>query len=149
MSRILGKLTGTPDEPRPNNNPPAMTPMPSNVPATPTTVMQAYGTQGSTARSSCRSCSKSIETPRPSSKRNPVEIFTNGTGGTQFSFYRHNGLEDAIQRIGEQLHSEYLLSYNPNNKLEAGWHTITVEVSGHGKVEAKTRPGYWTAADFR
>ena len=42
-----------------------------------------------------------------------------------------------------------MLSYSPNNKSEGGWHTITVDVSGHGSARAKTRPGYWTAADFR
>jgi VWFA-related protein len=148
MSRILGKLTGTPDEPRPNNNPPAMTPMPSNVPATPTTVMQTYGTEGSRAEF----LPLMVEIFRDAKaifKAPPAEVFVHGTGGAQFGFYRNHGLEDAIQRMGEELNSQYMLSYNPNNKVEGGWHTITVEVSGHGKVEAKTRPGYWTAADFR
>lgn len=148
MSRVLGKLTGTPDVPRPNNNPPAMTPMPSNVPATPTTVMQTYGTEGSRAEF----LPLMIEIFRDAKaifKAPPAEVFVNGTGGAQFGFYRNHGLEDAIQRMGEELNSQYMLSYNPNNKIEGGWHTITVEVSGHGNVKAKTRPGYWTAADFR
>ena len=148
MSRVLGKLTAPPVDPRPNNLPPAMSPMPSNVPATPTTVMQTYGTEGSRVEF----LPLMIEIFRDAKaifKAPPAEVFVHGTGGAQFGFYRNHGLEDAIQRMGEELHSQYMLSYNPNNKTEGGWHTITVEVSGHGKVEAKTRPGYWTAADFR
>lgn len=148
MSRVLGKLTGTPDVPRPNNLPPAMNPMPSNVPATPTTVMQTYGTEGS--RAEFLPLLIEIFTDVKGVFKAPAaEVFVHGTGGAQFGFYRNHGLEDAIQRMGEELHSQYMLSYNPNNKVEGGWHTISVEVSGHGKVEAKTRPGYWIAADFR
>jgi len=148
MSRVLGKLTGTPDVPRPNNLPPAMSPMPSNVPATPNTVMQTYGTEGSRVEF----LPLMIEIFRDAKsifKAPPAEVFVHGTGGSQFGFYRNHGLEDAIQRMGEELNSQYMLSYNPSTKTEGGWHTISVEVSGHGKVEAKTRPGYWTAADFR
>jgi len=83
-------------------------------------------------------------------KAPPAEVFVKGTGGAQFGFYRGRGLEDAIQEMGGELHSQYMLSYSPNNKGEGGWHTINVEVSGHGpRIVAKTRPGYWMAADFR
>jgi VWFA-related protein len=148
MSRILGKLTGTPDTPRPDNLPPAMHPMPSNVPATPNTVMQTYGTEGDRAEF----LPLLIEIFRDAKaifKAPPAEIFVKGTGGAQFAFYKNHGLEDAIQAMGEELHSQYMLSYSPNNKEEGGWHTITVDVSGHGRVDAKTRPGYWIAADYR
>jgi VWFA-related protein len=148
MSRVLGKLTGTPEPPRPNNLPPAMTPMPSNVPATPTTIMQTYGTEGSRAEF-LPLLIEIFQNAKGIFKAPAAEVFVNGTGGAQFGFYRNHGLEDAIQRMGEELHSQYMLSYNPNNKTEGGWHTIGVEVSGHGNAKAKTRPGYWIAADFR
>jgi hypothetical protein len=148
MSRIIEKLTAPQEVPRPDPLPPAMYPMPSGVPATPNTIMQAYGTQGDSAQF----VPLLIEIYRDAKaifKRNPVEIFTNGTGGTEFSFYRHNGLEDAIERIGEQLHSEYLVSYDPNNKLEAGFHTISVYVSSPAAKRIQVRPGYWRAPDNR
>lgn len=149
MSRVLGKLTGSPDVPRPDPFLPAMHPMPSGVPATPTTVMQTYGTEGSSAQF----LPLLIEIFRDAKaifKAPPAEVFVKGTGGSQFGFYKNHGLEDAIQQMAEELHTQYMLSYSPNNKGEGGWHTIKVEVSGHGtKVDAKTRPGYWMAADFR
>jgi len=148
MSRILEKLTAPPPEPVPDRLPPAMYPLPSGVPATPNTVMQAYGTQGN----SVDFVPLLIEIYRDAKaifKRNPVEVFTSGTGGSQFSYYRRNGLEEAIQRIGEQLHSEYLISYSPNNKLDNGFHRISVYVNSPLARRIQVRPGYWMAPDNR
>lgn len=147
MSRILGKLTETPDI-RPDPFPTTSHPMPSMVPATPTTVMQTYGTEGNSANF----IPLFVELFRDAKgifKAPPAQVFTKGTGGAQFSFYRGKGLEDAIQQMSQELHMQYMLTYSPNNKDEGGWHSIRVEVSGHGKVHAETKPGYWIAADFR
>ncbi len=57
---------------------------------------------------------------------NPVEVFTKGTGGTEFSFAKQKGLEEAIAKIGEEIHSQDLISYSPNNKAEGGFHEIEV-----------------------
>jgi hypothetical protein len=78
---------------------------------------------------------------------NPVEVFTKGTGGQQFGFVKQRGLEDAIEHIGAELHSQYLISYNPNNKEEGGFHQIKVEVAAERDLKAvRTRPGYWLGA---
>jgi len=148
MSRIIEKLTAPPPVPTPDPLPPAMYPLPSNVPATPNTVMQTYGTQGDSAQF----VPLLLEIYRDAKaifKRNPVEVFTGGTGGSQFSYYRRGGLEEAIQRIGEQLHSEYLLSYSPNNRIEAGFHEIKVWVNSPIAKRIQVRPGYWWAPDNR
>lgn len=71
---------------------------------------------------------------------------TKYTGGREFGFATQRGLEEAISKIGEELHSHYLISYNPGNtKLEGGWHSIRIEVRKQG-YEVRTRPGYWMAA---
>ncbi len=148
MSRIIEKLTAPPPEPVPDRLPPAMYPMPSNVPATPNTVMQTYGTQGDSAQF-LPLLMEIYRDAKAIFKRNPVEVFSSGTGGSQFSYYRRNGLEEAIQRIGEQLHSEYLISYSPNNKIEAGFHQISVYVNSPMARRIQVRPGYWWAPDNR
>jgi VWFA-related protein len=143
MSHLLGTLSQAPPDQRPDNLPPAMHPMPSNVPATPTTVAQTYGTNGGRAEF----VPLMVEVFRDAKaifKTSPAELFTKGTGGNQFSFYRQRGLEEAITQIGEQLHSQYLISYSPNNKDEGGWHQIGVEVIGT-QYRTQTRPGYWLA----
>ena len=49
-----------------------------------------------------------------------------------------------ISGIGDELHSQYLLSYSPNNQTEGGFHEIKVVVN-RPKLEVRTRPGYWVA----
>ena len=144
MSHLVGTLTKGPPDPRPDNLPPAMHQMPGITPTTPTTVMQTYGTQGNSA-DFVPLMVEIFKDVKNIFKVSPAVLFTRGTGGNQFSFYRQHGLEDAIQQIGEQLHSQYLLSYSPNNKEEGGWHQISVDIVGTN-YRTQTRPGYWLAA---
>jgi VWFA-related protein len=145
MSRFLTTLTAPPPVPRPDNNPPAMRPLPPNVPATPNTVMQTYGTSGARAEF-IPLMVEIFKDVKAIFKDNPVELFTKGTGGTEFGFHGQRSLEEAIQKAGEELHSQYLVSYRPNNTDEGGFHEITVAVSGSFEArKVVTRPGYWLA----
>ena len=146
VSRLLSTLSAPPIQPRPDNRQPASIPLPSNTPATPTSVQQMYGIGGSSA-DFIPMMVELLKDVKAIFKDNPVELFTKGTGGSEFSFFRQRGLEEAIQKIGEELHSQYLISYSPSNKLEGGFHQITVEVLGHPEIKKiQTRPGYWLAA---
>jgi VWFA-related protein len=69
--------------------------------------------------------------------------FVNATGGAQFVFLRQKGLEDAIQRISQDIHSQYLVSYKPSNPTEGGYHTILVTIDREPTYNCRTRPGYW------
>jgi VWFA-related protein len=145
ISRVVTSIMAPADPGRPDNRPPAMTPLPSNAVATPNTVMQATGSEGGSAQF----VPMMIEVFKDAKAifvKNPSEVFTKGTGGEQYGFMRQRGLEDAIQRIGSELHSQYLVSYNPNNKSEGGFHQLRVEISGRRDATAKTRPGYWLGA---
>ncbi len=146
MSRVLGKLTASAPLPRPDPLPPAMHPMPSNVPATPTTVMQTYGTDGASANF-IPLLTEIFKDLKSLVKAPAADMFIMGTGGSKFDFYRGKGLEEAIQQMSAELHLQYMLSYSPNNKQEPGWHDIKVEVSGHGDTRVRTRPGYWMPAE--
>jgi VWFA-related protein len=144
ISRVVTTVSQKGPTPRPDLNPPAMHPLPSSVPATPNTVMQTWGTQGARAEF----VPLMIELFRDVKaifKDNPVELFTKGTGGNEYGFVRQRGLEDAFARIGEELHSQYLISYTPNNKEEGGFHKIAVEVERHPDYRVLARPGYWLA----
>ena len=145
ISRAMAGLTSRPADPRPDTLPPAMHPMPSNVPATPNTVMQTTGGQGASAQFiplmvEIFKSSKAIFVD------NPAEVFAKGTGGTEISFAKQKGLEEAISKIGAEIHSQYLISYNPNNKEEGGFHEINVEVNSQQAKTIRTRPGYWLAS---
>jgi VWFA-related protein len=144
ISRVVTTVTQKGPLPRVDPNPPAMHPLPSSVPATPNTVMQTWGTQGGRAEF----IPLMIELFRDVKaifKDNPVELFTKGTGGNEYGFVRQRGLEDAMARIGEELHSQYLISYTPNNKDEGGFHKIVVQVERHPDYKSLARPGYWLA----
>lgn len=145
ISRVVTSIMGRPQPPRPDNRPPAMTPMPSGIAPTPTTVMQTTGKEGSSAQF-VPLMVEIFKDVKSIFVDNPVEVFTKGTGGEQFGFVRQRGLEQAIERIGTELHSQYMISYNPNNKDEGGFHEIAVQVHAGRGVTARTRPGYWLAA---
>ena len=74
-----------------------------------------------------------------------LDVFTRYTGGKQYSFIKEKALERAVTALGEELHSQYLLSYTPNNLSEGGFHEIKVVVN-RPNLEVRTRPGYWVAA---
>lgn len=75
---------------------------------------------------------------------NPAEKMTKATGGAEFSFYKQKGLEDAIAKIGSEIHRQYIITYSPNNKDEGGWHEIRVGVT-QKNLSVRARPGYWMA----
>jgi len=151
MSRFITTLTAPPQPGRPDNRPPAMSAgsLPPGVPATPTTVSRATGGGGANA-GRAEFVPLLVELFRDAKaifKDNPVEAFTKATGGMEFGFHSQRTLETAIQQLGEQLHSSYTISYSPNNRDEAGWHEISVDVPGRPDVRrVQTRPGYWLGA---
>ncbi len=75
----------------------------------------------------------------------PLDVYTKYTGGREWGFRNTKQLQSDVQQIGNELHTQYLLSYTPNNQNEAGFHKITVEVLKPGLV-IRSRDGYWTAA---
>ena len=143
MSRFMTTLTAPPPVPRPDNRPPAAHQLPGGVPSTPTTVAQTYGQNGGRAEF----LPLMLELFRDAKavfKDNPVEAFTKGTGGSEFGFHSQRTLEEAVQHLGEELHSQYFISYSPNNRDEVGFHEIKVFVPGNAEVKrVQTRPGYW------
>ncbi len=74
-------------------------------------------------------------------KANTTQALARATGGTTFPFTRLRGLENAIQKLGDELHSQYLLSFVPSDS-RPGYHPIEVRVNG-GDFRIRARPGYW------
>jgi VWFA-related protein len=72
---------------------------------------------------------------------NAVDALTKTSGGAVFSFTRRKGLEDSIRKFGEELHSQYVLSFVPDQPAP-GPHTLEVRMARPGAFEVRTRPGY-------
>src|SRR5260370_21899492 len=89
--------------------------LPSNVLATPTTVLQSGILPGSNA-DAVPLLIEIFKDVKAIFVDNPAEKMTKATGGQEFSFYKQRGLEEAIQKLGSELHSQYKITYKPNNK---------------------------------
>jgi VWFA-related protein len=75
--------------------------------------------------------------------QNAGDALAKYTGGEKVSFTRLAGLERVIAKVGEDLHSQYLLSFQAGDSGEnQTYHEITVRVK-RSDVLVRTRPGYW------
>jgi len=70
-------------------------------------------------------------------------LFTKTTGGRALSFLKKNALEQAIQLVGEEVHRQYILSFQPRGGEAGKFHAIRVVVKNRPELQAKTREGYW------
>jgi len=139
ITQLAVRLTEKPTPPRPNPIDITAQPTVGGNPPTPTTDAQNYGP------AQAQFGPLLMEIYRDTKRifiDSPSEVFAKGTGGAEFSFVKQKGLEDAVQRISQEIRSQYLITYNPNNKGETGFHAIAVSLENPRYV-AKTRPGYW------
>lgn len=74
---------------------------------------------------------------------NTAEAFARATGGHHLSFETLSGLENVITRAGEEIHSQYLLSFVPHETDNKGYHHIEVAVPSKADAIVRARPGYW------
>jgi VWFA-related protein len=76
-------------------------------------------------------------------KANTVEALTKSTGGTTFPFTRQKALEGAIEKLGAELHTQYVVSFVPEAS-SPGYHTLEVRLVRPGEFRIRARPGYWS-----
>jgi len=145
INRLINKLAKKMDPPPLSHIPPGARPLPPGAALTSTNVDQFTNYGGATNTvvpilQELFTQVKAIFVP------NPLEVLTKHTGGREYSFLSQRDMEEVVSRMGEELHSQYLISYNPNTevRLQGGWHDIKVQVTRN--YQARTRPGYWVAA---
>jgi len=78
-------------------------------------------------------------------KDRPLEVAATATGGTFQPAFRDSKIENAVDAIGGELNSQYMLSYRPTGSDAPGYHQIKVSVNRAG-VKVRTRPGYYLEA---
>lgn len=79
---------------------------------------------------------------------NGHEALARYTGGMRVSFVKLKGLETVVQKIGEDLHSQYLLSFQSLSGQSVEDHKsyrdLRIRVRGMGAgTQVRHRPGYW------
>jgi hypothetical protein len=76
-------------------------------------------------------------------KTNVAAALARSTGGHHLAFLTLASLEKAISRAGEEIHSQYLLSFTPTSSAKEGFHQIQVAIPSRPDAVIRVRPGYW------
>ena len=140
ITQLAVRLTEKQPDPRPTPRDPTTMNNPLGIPNTPTTMEQNYGMGN---RAQFVPLLKEIYIDAKGLfVRDPATQFARSTGGHEFQFFKQKGLEEAVQRISQELHSQYVISYTPSTGSEGGYHTIEVSIDRTNLI-CKTRPGYW------
>jgi VWFA-related protein len=69
------------------------------------------------------------------------------SGGTTSEFARKRALEDALQRIGSDLHEQYLVTLPMQRNHPGTFHGIRVQVKGRPDLAVRSRSGYFELSD--
>ncbi len=140
ISHLVADVTGRAIPPRPDPLPPGAEHLPTGSTATPTEV-----TQNRDLGNWIPALKEIFDITKKPFVENPAAVMTQFTGGREFSFVSQSALEHALVQLGEELHSQYFISYHPDDLKEGGFHEIRVTVD-QPHLDVRTRPGYWTAA---
>lgn len=76
-------------------------------------------------------------------KADTARILAEYSGARKTRFATLHGLEGIVTSLGEELHSQYLLSYS-NQACAPGFHRIEVRLKSHPEAVVRARYGYWT-----
>jgi len=71
-----------------------------------------------------------------------LEIASAATGGEHVSTWKNWSIQNAIDEIGGELHSQYTLSYTPGGNVSDGYHEIKVTID-RKDLTVRARPGYY------
>ena len=74
-----------------------------------------------------------------------LEVAAASTGGIHYRALHEQTIQSALDRIGGELHAQYVLSFAPNPDPYEGFNEIKVMVDRDG-VKVRARPGYYAAA---
>jgi VWFA-related protein len=74
--------------------------------------------------------------------QNGLQIATTATGGAHLATWKNQSIEKAIDEVGGELHSQYMLTYTPTGTDASGYHEIKVDVD-RKELKVRARPGYY------
>jgi VWFA-related protein len=93
-----------------------------------------------------------VQQTKSAETRHSLEVGAAATGGAYYSTFRGRTIQNAIDEIGGELHSQYMISYSParksDDRQDFGYHQISVSIvpdKAKGK-KITFRPGYYIPA---
>lgn len=146
LSTTRAELQAKPKPPRGTGLPVGTLPPPPGVPDTPTLEDNRVGVGGGGGPIDLMAAAVWIVQHIQSQvKGNSLELAAAATGGASLSTFRDRSIEEAIDEIGGELHSQYTLSYIPTGANATGYHEIKVSVMRKGakNLTIRARPGYY------
>ena len=81
---------------------------------------------------------------RQRAKVDVAGLLARTTGAQTFTFLKRRGLEDAIQAVAQEVHRQYIVSFEPRGEETSRFHDIRMEVRGRPDLLVRTRSGYWS-----
>ncbi len=75
-------------------------------------------------------------------KNHQLEVAAASTGGVHYRALSDRTIESAIDKIGGEIHAQYILTYRPSAEDSPGFHKINVTVTP-SKAIVRARPGYF------
>ena len=73
---------------------------------------------------------------------NHVKALAQSTGGADYGFARQRGIENALEKMGIEVHVQYILSF-PQRETAPGMHRIEVSTPGRPDLQIRSRRAYW------
>jgi hypothetical protein len=70
-------------------------------------------------------------------------LFTRTSGGRALSFLKKGALEEAVALVGQEVHRQYLVSFQPTRGREQTFHSLRAVVRNRPELVVRTREGYW------
>jgi VWFA-related protein len=86
-----------------------------------------------------------LSRPTNEIKNHQLEVAAASTGGIHYRALRDETIREALDRIGGELHAQYVLSYMPSTEPPLGFNQIKVTLSRPG-LTLRARPGYFVSA---
>jgi VWFA-related protein len=141
LSTTMAELKGPPKNTTPQVTPPGTfgrPPFPGSV--------QTPGTEGDLYGSGdlLRGVALAVKNIKSKVGGQPLQLAAVATGGAHVATFKNHSIENAIDEIGGELHSQYSVSYVPTGTNETGYHEIKVKVDKEG-LKVRARPGYYLA----
>lgn len=78
-------------------------------------------------------------------KGNAASEIASLSGGEYMNFSTQKNFEASLQRISNQIHNYYLLSFKPSD-MKPGLHTVRVRVADRPSAVIQTRKSYWSGS---
>lgn len=70
-------------------------------------------------------------------------LFTRVTGAHTMNFLKKSGIEEEIHAMGEEIHRQYIATFQPPHSEPGQFHSVRAEIQAHPEWKVKTREGYW------